>query len=107
MISGCQSKSKRNTPYAELTSDTRRIIVVGGGFAGLAAANELLAAGYKVHLYEARNRLGGRVLTLPDVVPGKFVDAGGEFVGSNHPSGPLMPNNSAWAWSRWARTIGN
>src|SRR5882672_2657764 len=85
MISGCASKSKRTTPYAELTSDTRRVIVVGGGFAGLAAANELVAAGYRVHLYEARNRLGGRVLTLPDVAAGKVVEGGGEFVGANHP----------------------
>src|SRR3954469_12143601 len=86
MISGCQSKTKRSTPYAELSKDTRRVIVVGGGLAGLAAAHELVAAGYKVHLYEARNRLGGRVLTMPDLVHGKTVEAGGEFVGANHPT---------------------
>src|SRR5258706_8037437 len=85
MISGCTSKTKRATPYAQLSPDARRIIVVGGGLAGLAAAHELVAAGYKVHLYEARNRLGGRVLTLPDVAAGKVVEGGGGFVGANHP----------------------
>jgi monoamine oxidase len=62
------------------------VIVVGGGFAGLAAAYELLSAGYKVHLYEARNRVGGRVLSMPDVVNGKVVEGGGEFIGANHPT---------------------
>jgi len=39
------------------------IIVIGGGLAGLAAAQQLAAAGRTVLLLEARDRLGGRVLT--------------------------------------------
>jgi squalene-associated FAD-dependent desaturase len=39
--------------------------VVGGGLAGLAAALELVDAGYEVTLYEARPTLGGKVQTLP------------------------------------------
>jgi monoamine oxidase len=64
----------------------RRVIVVGGGLAGLAAAYELMSAGYRVHVYEARGRLGGRVLSMPDVVHGKVIEAGGEFIGANHPT---------------------
>jgi monoamine oxidase len=41
-----------------------RVLVVGAGVAGLAAALELLRKGFEVHLVEARDRVGGRVHTL-------------------------------------------
>ena len=41
----------------------KRVVIVGAGFAGLACAHELKAAGYKVTVIEARNRVGGRVLS--------------------------------------------
>ncbi len=63
-----------------------KIVVIGGGFSGLAAAYELLSAGYNVEVLEARARLGGRVRTLYDFIPGKHVEAGGELIGSNHPT---------------------
>jgi monoamine oxidase len=46
-----------------------RVVVIGGGFAGLAAAYELSRAGADVHVLEARNRVGGRVITFRDMVP--------------------------------------
>lgn len=64
----------------------KRVVVVGAGFAGLAAAFELTAVGYDVDVVEARSRVGGRVLTMTDLVPGKRVEGGGEFIGSNHPT---------------------
>jgi monoamine oxidase len=63
----------------------KSVIVVGAGFAGLAAAHELVAVGYEVTVIEARNRLGGRVVTFDDFVPGRFVEGGGELIGRNHP----------------------
>lgn len=45
------------------------VIVIGGGFSGLAAANELCHAGYEVTVLEAQPKLGGRVVSLTDVVP--------------------------------------
>ena len=39
------------------------VIVIGGGLAGLAATHDLARAGKTVLLLDARNRLGGRVLT--------------------------------------------
>ena len=63
-----------------------RVIVIGGGFSGLAAAYELGRAGYDVTVVEARNRVGGRVITFSDMVPGKTVEGGGELIGSNHPA---------------------
>ena len=61
-------------------------MVVGAGFSGLAAAYELSQAGYEVTVVEARNRVGGRVISFSDLVPGKIVEGGGELIGSNHPA---------------------
>ncbi len=63
-----------------------KIIVIGAGFSGLAAAYELLAAGYDVTVVEARGRVGGRVQTLYDFIHGKHVEAGAELIGANHPT---------------------
>jgi len=42
-----------------------RVCVVGAGFAGLAAATDLAAAGVDVRVFEARDRVGGRVWSVP------------------------------------------
>ncbi len=63
-----------------------RVLVIGGGFAGLAAAHELSSVGYRVSVLEARDRLGGRVQTFTDLVPGKVVEGGGELTGPNQPT---------------------
>ncbi len=73
-------------PKARTSSHGKRVVVVGAGFAGLACAHELAAAGYTVSIFEARPRVGGRVLTFTDFVPGKVVEGGGELIGSNHPA---------------------
>ena len=66
-----------NFPYSSFAKDGRRIIVIGAGFSGLAAAFELSSAGYDVMtVLEARDRVGGRVHTLYDFVDGKTVEAG-------------------------------
>jgi monoamine oxidase len=57
-----------------------RVIVAGGGLAGLSAAYELSRHGAEVHLVEARDRLGGRVWTMRDSRNGVHVEAGGEFI---------------------------
>lgn len=43
-----------------------KVVVVGGGLAGLAAALELVDAGHPASLLEARPTLGGAVQTLPE-----------------------------------------
>lgn len=63
-----------------------RVVIVGAGFAGLACADELAAAGYRVIVLEARDRCGGRVQSLHDLARGKIVEAGGELVGPNQPT---------------------
>ena len=64
----------------------KSVIVIGAGFGGLAAAHELLSAGYQVTILEARNRVSGRVVTFDDFVPGRWVEGGGQWIGSNHPT---------------------
>ena len=56
-----------------------RVAVVGAGFAGLAYAADLAGAGVDVTVFEASDRVGGRVWS--DVMPdGARFERGGEFV---------------------------
>ena len=52
----------------------QRVIVVGGGLAGLAAAAELSSRGMAVDLFESRPRLGGRASSFHDVARGERID---------------------------------
>jgi monoamine oxidase len=56
------------------------VVVVGAGLAGLTAGRELQRAGYSVLVVEARDRVGGRVLSH-SLADGDVVDVGGQFVG--------------------------
>ncbi|WP_165871576.1 flavin monoamine oxidase family protein [Flaviaesturariibacter flavus] len=53
------------------------VLVLGAGAAGLMAARELALAGRRVAIIEARDRVGGRVLTLQD---GGARELGAEFI---------------------------
>ena len=55
-----------------------RVIVVGAGFAGLAAADVLASSGVEIELFEARDRVGGRVWSVP--FAGSVVERGAEFI---------------------------
>lgn len=48
-------------PY-KLETINKKILVMGGGIAGLTAAKEAAAAGYEVVLVEAQDKLGGKAL---------------------------------------------
>jgi squalene-associated FAD-dependent desaturase len=53
-----------------------RVVVVGGGFAGMAAAIALQERRHQVTLLERRGILGGRASSVPDSVTGEDVDNG-------------------------------
>lgn len=61
-------------------------VVIGAGLAGLAAAYRLRQRDCRVTVLEARDRLGGRILTHRFVeAPELNCELGGEWIGKNHP----------------------
>jgi monoamine oxidase len=51
-------------------------VIIGGGLCGLSLADSLHKAGLSFALFEARERLGGRILSKPCAVSGMMVDLG-------------------------------
>jgi monoamine oxidase len=54
----------------------KRVIIIGGGIAGLVAAFELVRQGHEPLILEAQHRIGGRVRTIRDFAPGLYAEAG-------------------------------
>ncbi|GAA3446400.1 flavin monoamine oxidase family protein [Planomonospora venezuelensis] len=65
-------------PPGGVAGDVTRVIVIGAGFAGLAAANALTSAGVEVLVLEARDRLGGRIRTAE--IGGTDIDLGAAWI---------------------------
>lgn len=62
-----------------------RVAIIGAGVAGLHCAYVLKKLGIRATVYEASNRMGGRMHTLNNHFgEGLFTEAGGEFVDSHH-----------------------
>jgi len=63
-------------------SFTRKVdvVVVGAGLSGLIAARQLTKAGKSVAILEARDRIGGRMISAHTISDG-VVDLGGQWVG--------------------------
>lgn len=61
-------------PQAVFTADRSKVIVIGGGLAGLAAASVLAPRGFEVTLLESRPRLGGRASSIVDRETGQTID---------------------------------
>jgi monoamine oxidase len=63
----------------------RRVIVIGAGLAGLAAALELERAGHDVVILEARTRPGGRVFTMREPFSdGLYAEVGAARIQDTH-----------------------
>ncbi len=62
-----------------------RIVIVGGGLAGLTCAHRLKQAGLIAELHEASDRLGGRCWTIRGVfADGQIAEHGGELIDQGH-----------------------
>ena len=73
-------------PVSEIAGPVDRVVIVGAGIAGLAAASRLTAAGIDCMVLEARDRIGGRLHTID--LAGTPVDLGGSWI--HHPIGNPM-----------------
>ncbi|HEY4155785.1 MAG TPA: NAD(P)/FAD-dependent oxidoreductase [Puia sp.] len=58
--------------------DKQEVLIIGAGISGLVMARMLCRAGLKVAVIEARDRIGGRILSIRD--RGVTLEAGPEFI---------------------------
>ena len=70
MIEGIENQKK-----PKLADEQQRVVIVGAGLAGLAAASALAGRGLKVDLIESRRQCGGRAASFEDSEDGSLVDA--------------------------------
>ena len=73
---------QHNEPQQSADSD---VIVIGAGAAGLIAAGELIEAGQRVMLIEARDRIGGRIWTRRETGLAVPIELGAEFIHGHAP----------------------
>src|SRR5215213_124643 len=68
-----------------IAAEGPRVVVVGGGLAGLTCAYRLKQSGHRASLYEASDRLGGRCWTRRgDFAAGQIAEHGGELIDQGH-----------------------
>lgn len=88
---------------ADTTEYATDVLIIGAGAAGLLAARELAAAGRRVRVVEARDRIGGRVFTLKPAGFTQAIEAGAEFM---HGDVPLTKALLREAGIEWEATSG-
>src|SRR5262245_33624893 len=59
----------------------KRVVILGGGIAGMSAAHELIERGFEVAVYESRSIPGGKARSIP--VPGSGVDGRKDLPGEH------------------------
>lgn len=79
------TETTHGSPVGATTSAVHDVVVVGAGLSGLVAADALHGRGRAVVVLEAKNRLGGRLLSHA-LLGGGVVDAGGSWVGPVQPT---------------------
>ena len=65
--------------------DIKKVIIIGAGISGLVAGYDLTVAGYDVTILEARDRIGGRVLTIRSPFSNEhYVEGGAARIKPSH-----------------------
>lgn len=67
-----------------MTINNKVVTVIGAGLAGLSAAYDLHRVGWNVIVLEARERVGGRVVSVRSFSNGLVAEGGGEFIEDSH-----------------------
>ena len=83
LIAGSLLLTPRFVP-AQVSAQSKKIVVMGAGMAGLVTAYELKKLGHNVTVLEAQDRVGGRVLTLRNFSEGHWADAGAARISRGH-----------------------
>jgi len=78
LLPGCGSSDAPQGDTPKSDAPKERIVVVGAGMSGLAAARRLADAGMDVTVLEARDRIGGRTWTNTSL--GVPIDLGGAWI---------------------------
>ncbi|HYE77302.1 MAG TPA: NAD(P)/FAD-dependent oxidoreductase [bacterium] len=65
-------------------SENRGVAIIGGGLAGLHCAHRLNQLGIGSRIFEARPRIGGRILTDRSFPGGQHAERGAEFFATGH-----------------------
>ena len=63
--------------------ERKKVAIVGSGCSGLAALWALKSTNHEVHLFEAKERLGGHTNTIPFEHQGKIVNVDTGFIVMN------------------------
>jgi monoamine oxidase len=91
-----QTRGTTSAPGLGMSSSCD-VVIIGAGAAGLAAANQLIDAGKSVIVLEARDRPGGRILTLRDERSPVAIELGAEFIHGDAPSTQRLLNEARLA----------
>ncbi|RYZ51756.1 MAG: FAD-dependent oxidoreductase [Proteobacteria bacterium] len=82
-MNACRTASESTLENVQPSADV--VVIIGAGAAGLSAAYYLKKAGIRSKVYEASDRLGGRIFTQYGFNKEKmFCERGGELIDSGH-----------------------